>query len=66
MKNIKTDMKNTLEGKNSTSDNVEKQVSEQKDKVLENTEAEKKLKKKRNEGSLRDLHDSIKHTTLVL
>lgn len=47
MKNIKTDMKNTLEGKNSISDNVEKQASEQKDKVLENTEAEKKFKKKK-------------------
>ena len=42
MKNIKIDMKNTLEGKNSILDNVEKQVSDQKDKVLENTEAEKK------------------------
>ena len=42
MKNIKIDMKNTREGKNSILDNVEKQVSEQKDKVLENTEAEKK------------------------
>lgn len=43
MKNIKTDMKNTLK-ENSTSDNVEKQVSEQKHKVLENTEAEKEIK----------------------
>ena len=64
MKNTITEMKNTLEGMNSRLDDTEVWISELEDRVVKITEAEQKKEKKRNEDSLRDLWDNIKHTNI--
>ena len=59
-----TEMKNTLEGINSRVNDTEELISELEGRVVEITEAEQKKKKKgmkRNENSLRDYRDNIKH-----
>ena len=57
MNNTITEMKNTLEGLNSRTNEAEAQISELEDKVVKITAAEQNKDKimKRNEGSLRDL-----------
>ena len=58
-------MKNTLEGINSRLNNSEGWISELEDRVVEITATEQKKKRmKRNEDSLRDLWDNIKHTNI--
>ena len=64
MTNTITEMKNTLEGINSRVNDTEELISELEGRVVEITEAEQKKKKKgmkRNENSLRDYRDNIKH-----
>ena len=51
-----TEVKNTLEGINSSLNDTEEQINELEDRVVEIIEAEQKRKKKeRNEDSVRDL-----------
>ena len=60
-------MKNTLEGINSRLNNSEGWISELEDRVVEITATEQKKKRmKRNEDSLRDLWDNIKHTNICI
>ena len=66
MKNTITEMKNTLKGINSIVNDTERQISKLEDRIVEITEAEQKKEErmKRNENSLRDLWDNIKHTNI--
>ena len=66
MKNTITEMKNTLEGINSRLNDSEEQISELEDRVMEISDAEQEKEKrtKRNEDSLRDLWDNIKHISI--
>ena len=63
MNNTITEMKNTLEGINSRKTEAEEWISELEDRMVEFTAGEKNKEKrmKRNEDSLRDLWDNIKH-----
>ena len=66
MDNTITEMKNTLEGINSRITETEERISELEDRMVEITAAEQNKEKrmKRNEDSLRDLWDNIKHTNI--
>ena len=73
MKNIINEMKNTLEGLKSRLNDSEKRMSEQEDhpsgsRVVELTAEEHKKEKrmKRNEDSLRDFWNNIKHTNIYI
>ena len=61
-------MKNTLEGINSTITEAEEQISDVEDRMVEFTAVEqtKEKRMKRNEDSLRDLWDNIKHTIICI
>ena len=60
-----TEIKNILEGINSRISAAEEQISELEDKMEITSEEQNKVKRmKRTEDSLRDLWDSIKHTTI--
>ena len=64
--NTITEMKNTLEGINSTITEAEEWISEKEDKMVEITarEQNKEKRMKINEDSLRDLWDNSKHTKI--
>ena len=66
MKNTITEMKNTLEGINSRITEAEEWISDLEDRMVEFIATEQNLKKrmKRNEDSLRDLWDNIKHNNI--
>ena len=66
MNNTITEMKNTIEGTDSRINEAEEQISEMEDRLVEITTTEKNKEKwmKRNEDSLRDHWDNIKHTTI--
>ena len=66
MNNTITEIKNTLEGINSRITEAEEQISDLEDKMVEFTAAEENKEKrmKRNEDSLRDLWDNIKHNNI--
>ena len=66
MNNTITEMKNTLEGINSRISEAEEQISDLEDRMVETTAMEQNKEKgtKRNEDSLRDLLDNIKHTNI--
>ena len=66
MNNTITEMKNILEGINSRINEVEEQISDLEDRMVEftATEQNKEKRMKRNEDSLRDLWDNIKHTNI--
>ena len=68
MNNIITEMKNRLEGLNSRITEAEERISDQEDKMVEftATEQNKDKRMKRNEDSLRDLRDNIKHTNICI
>ena len=68
MKNTITEMKNTPEGINSRITEAEERISDLEDRMLEFTATEQKKEKrmKRNEDSLRDLWDKIKHTNICI
>ena len=61
-----TKMKNTLEGINSRITEAGERISELEDRMVEITAVEQNKEKriKRNEDSLRDLWDNIKHTNI--
>ena len=60
------EMKNTLEGINSRIPEAEKQISDLEDRMVEFTATEENEEKrmKRNEDSLRDVWDNIKHNNI--
>ena len=66
MNNIITEMKNTLEGINSRITKAEERISDLEDRMVEITAVEQNKEKrmKRNEDSLRDLWDNIKHKNI--
>ena len=66
MNNTITEMKNTLEGINSRITEAEEQISDLEDRMVEFTAPEQNKEKriKRNEDSLRDLWDNIKHSNI--
>ena len=68
LKNKQTEMNNTLEGINNRITEAEDQMSDLKDRMVEIIVAEQKTEKrmKRNEDSLRDLWDNIKHTDICI
>ena len=64
--NAVNEIKNTLEGTNSSVMEAEDRISEVEDRMVEINEAERKKEKiiKRNEDNLRDLWDNVKHTNI--
>ena len=68
MNNTITEMKNTLEGINSRITEAEEWISDLEDKMVEITAMEQNIEKrmKRNEDSLRDLCDNIKHKNILI
>ena len=66
MNNTITEMKTTLEGINSRITEAEEQISDLEDRTVEFTvmEQNKQKRMKKNEGSLRDLWDNIKHNNI--
>ena len=66
MNNTITEMKNTLEGNNSRITEAEERISDLEDRMVEFTAVEQKKEKrmKRNEDSLRDLWNNIKHNNI--
>ena len=66
MNNTITEMKNTLKGINSKITEAEEQKSDLEDRMVEftATEQNKEKRMKRNEDSLRDLWDKIKHNNI--
>ena len=61
-----TEMKNTLEGINSRITEAEKWISDLKDRMVEitATDQNKEKRMKRNEDSIRDFWENIKHTNI--
>ena len=68
MNNTITEMNNTLEGINSRITEAEERISDLEDRRVEFTAAEQNKEKrmKRNEDSLRDLWDNIKHNNICI
>ena len=68
MNNTITEMKNTLEGINSRITEAEGRISDLEDRMVEFTAVEqtKEKRMKRNEDSLRDLWDNIKHNNICI
>ena len=66
MNNTITEMKNTVEAISSSTTEAEEQISDLEDRMVEFTAVEQNKEKrmKRNEGSLRDLWDNIKHNNI--
>ena len=66
MNNTIREMKNTLEGINSSITEAEEWISDLEDRMVELTamEQNKEKRMKRNEHSVRDLWDNIKHTNI--
>ena len=66
MNNTIAEMKTTLEGTNSRITEAEERISDLEDRMVEFTAMEKNKQKrmKRNEDSLRDLWDNIKHNNI--
>ena len=66
MNNTKTEMKNTLEGISSRITEAEEWISDLEDRMVEFTAAEQNKEKrmKRNEDSLRDFWDNVKHSNI--
>jgi len=66
LKNKQTEMNSTLEGTHSRITETEEQINDLEDKMVEITIVEQNIEKRmrRNEDSLRDIWDNIKHTSL--
>ena len=65
-KNKQTEMNNIVEGINSRITEAEKQISDLEDRMVEITATKQNIEKimKRNEDSLREVWDNIKHTNI--
>ena len=68
MNNTINEIKNSLEGINSRITEAEERISDLKDRMVEftATEQNKEKRMKRNEDSLRDLWDNIKHSNICI
>ena len=68
MNNTINEIKNSLEGVNSRITEAEERISDLEDKIVELTAVEQNKEKgmKRNEDSLRDLWDNIKHNIRII
>ena len=68
LKNKQTKMNNTLKGINSSITEAEDQISDLEYREVEITPAKQNIEKimKKNEDSLRDLWDNIKHTNICI
>ena len=68
MNNTITEMKNTLEGISSRITEAEERISDLEDRMVEFTAVKQNQEKrmKRNEDSLRDLWDNIKHNNISI
>ena len=68
MNNKINDIKNSIEGINSTTTEAEEWISDLEDKIVEITTAEqnKEKRKKRNEDDIRDLWDNIKSINIQI
>jgi len=68
MQNIITEIKNSLEAANSRIQEAEERISKVEDRLVEITDVEQKREKrlKRNEESLRELWDNVKHTNICI
>ena len=68
MQNIITEIKNSFEATNSRIQEAEEQIGEVEDRLVEIMVVEKKREKwsKRNEESLRELWDNVKHTNICI
>ena len=66
MNNTISEMKNTLEGISSRITEAEERISDLEDRMVEFTAVEQNIEKrmKKNEDSLRDLWDNIKHNNI--
>ena len=66
LKNKQTEINNTLEGIISRITEAEGQINDLEDRMVEVTATERNIEKrtKRNEDSLRDCRDNIKHTNI--
>ena len=66
LKNKQTEMNNTLERISSTITEAEEQINDLEDRMMEITGAKQNIEKRmqRNEDSLRDLWNNIKHTNI--
>ena len=68
MQNTITEIKYSLEAANSRIQEAEERINEVEDRLVEIMDAEQKREKrlKRNEESLRELWDNIKHTNICI
>lgn len=68
LKNKQTEMNNTLEGISSRITEAEEWISDLEDRMVESATAEQNIEKrmKRNEESLRDFWDNIKHINIPI
>ena len=68
LKNTLIEVKNTLEGINNRLDNTEEQISYLKYRIVEITQSEQQKGKRifKNEDTLRDLWNNIKHTNICI
>ena len=68
MQNTMTEIKNSSEAANSRLEEAEERISKVKDRLVEITEAEQKRegRLKRNEDSLKELWDNVKHTNICI
>ena len=68
LKNKQTEMNNTLEGISSRITEAEEWISDLEDRMVESATAEQSIEKrmKRNEESLRDFWDNIKHINIPI
>ena len=66
LKNITVEMKKSQQGINRKSDDTEEWTSNQEDRIVEvpQLEGQKEKRMKKNEDSIRDLWDNIKHTNI--
>ena len=66
LKNKQTEMNNTLEGIHSRITEAEAWINDLKDRMVAITATEHRKKNERNEDSLRDLWDNIKHMNICV
>lgn len=66
LKNIVSELKNTVEGFNSRLDKAEEWVNKTEDKAMELTQTKHKKEKKKVESTLGDLQDNIKQNNICI
>ena len=66
MNNAMTEIKSPLEGNNCRITEAEERISEVEDRMVEINENREEKRIKRNEDSLRDLYDNVKHPNIQI